>query len=95
MTPPRPNKKLLVMDLDYTLLDCKRWQDPSVSMIDFERPGLHKFLAAIYPYYDLAIWSQTHWRFLEAKLVELVRAYMLAVDLGFHGRLAEHGWSTQ
>lgn len=40
ISPPRKGKKLLVLDLDYTLLDCKKWTDPSVSMIDFARPGL-------------------------------------------------------
>lgn len=40
IAPPRKGKKLLVLDLDYTLLDCKKWTDPSVSMIDFARPGL-------------------------------------------------------
>jgi ubiquitin-like domain-containing CTD phosphatase 1 len=25
----------------------------------------------VYPYYDIVIWSQTHWRWLESKLVEL------------------------
>ena len=25
----------------------------------------------VYPHYDIVIWSQTHWRWLETKLVEL------------------------
>ena len=25
----------------------------------------------MYPYYDIAIWSHTHWRWLETKLVEI------------------------
>ncbi|GMH46813.1 hypothetical protein TrRE_jg6887, partial [Triparma retinervis] len=29
------------------------------------------FLAAIYPHYDIVIWSQTSWRWLEVKLTEL------------------------
>ena len=29
------------------------------------------FLSALYPYYDLAIWSQTGWRWLELKVTEL------------------------
>lgn len=26
---------------------------------------------SVYPHYDIVIWSQTHWRWLESKLVEL------------------------
>jgi ubiquitin-like domain-containing CTD phosphatase 1 len=25
----------------------------------------------VYPYYDICVWSQTHWRWLESKLVEI------------------------
>lgn len=25
----------------------------------------------VYPYYDIVVWSQTHWRWLESKLVEI------------------------
>ncbi|SCV68280.1 BQ2448_401 [Microbotryum intermedium] len=60
MNPPRAGKKLLVLDLDYCILDT-----------DFARPYLHQFLGAISPFYDIVIWSQTSWRWLETKLVEL------------------------
>ena len=29
------------------------------------------FLSELYPYYDIAIWSQTSWRWLELKVTEL------------------------
>ena len=29
------------------------------------------FLSSLYPYYDIAIWSQTNWRWLELKVTEL------------------------
>jgi ubiquitin-like domain-containing CTD phosphatase 1 len=66
---PRPGKKLLVLDLDYTLFDCKGMGREQIS--DLARPGMHQFLAQSYRHYDLVVWSQTSWRWLEAKLTEL------------------------
>lgn len=68
---PRQGKPLLVLDLDYCILDTRKWKDPSFNAIDFARPYLHEFLAAVSPHYDIAFWSQTHWRWLESKLMEL------------------------
>lgn len=36
-----------------------------------KRPHMDSFLATVYEHYDLAIWSQTSWRWLELKLTEL------------------------
>jgi ubiquitin-like domain-containing CTD phosphatase 1 len=69
INPPRPGKKLLVLDLDYTLFDCKGMGTEMIS--DLARPGMHQFLTTTYEYYDIVIWSQTSWRWLEAKLTEL------------------------
>lgn len=102
--PPRANKKLLVLDLDYTLLDCKpadpltgRQQDvfdmrsarergggkgsrhasdrsvstSSPSVDEVKRPYLEFFMETVYEHYDIAIWSQTHWRWVEIKCTEL------------------------
>lgn len=71
MHPPRPGKGLLVLDLDYTLADTKRLLDPLSLASEAARPGLHDFLASLYPYYDICVWSQTSWRWLETKLIEL------------------------
>ncbi|KAK0549093.1 hypothetical protein OC846_004204 [Tilletia horrida] len=68
---PRPGKRLLVLDLDYTLADTKKLLDTNSFALDAARPGLHDFLAAVWPEYDIVIWSQTSWRWLEVKLVEL------------------------
>ncbi|GAM23587.1 hypothetical protein SAMD00019534_067620, partial [Acytostelium subglobosum LB1] len=63
---PRANKKLLVLDLDHTLLDFK---DQDVA--NMKRPYLEEFLTASYEHYDIAIWSQTSWKWIEIKLTEL------------------------
>ncbi|XP_028343306.2 ubiquitin-like domain-containing CTD phosphatase 1, partial [Physeter macrocephalus] len=39
--PPREGKKLLVLDLDYTLFDCKTLAG---SMDDLKRPFLNEFM---------------------------------------------------
>ena len=65
---PLRGKKLLVLDLDYTLFDCK---SPASHISLLARPGLHEFLTAMYQEYELVIWSQTSWRYLEAKITEL------------------------
>lgn len=68
INPPRDGKKLLVLDLDYTLFDCR---STAPNFHELARPGLHRFLASVYRYYDIVVWSQTSWRWLEAKLTEL------------------------
>ncbi|EGN95644.1 hypothetical protein SERLA73DRAFT_186777 [Serpula lacrymans var. lacrymans S7.3] len=69
--PLRPGKRLLVLDIDYTILDTKPLTSGSLPSAECARPRLHEFLEAIYPYYDICIWSQTSWIWLETKLVEL------------------------
>jgi ubiquitin-like domain-containing CTD phosphatase 1 len=98
MNAPRPGKKLIVLDLDHTILDFKGVPQQqseanaeaeaaaagsagigaagaaaaaNVSLAHVKRPGAHAFLEEIYKSYDIVIWSQTHWRWLEIKLVEL------------------------
>lgn len=68
INPPREGKMLLVLDLDFTLFDCRSAAD---NFHDLARPGLHEFLASVYRFYDIVVWSQTSWRWLEAKLTEL------------------------
>jgi ubiquitin-like domain-containing CTD phosphatase 1 len=91
MNQPRPNKPLLVLDLDHTLLDFSRKKIEQASHADaladtsshsigssthsviqqMKRPFMDEFLASTYKYYDLCVWSQTSWRWLETKLIEL------------------------
>ncbi|KAI9280946.1 HAD-like domain-containing protein [Umbelopsis sp. AD052] len=68
INPLREGKKLLVMDLDYTLFDCK---SPASHISELMRPGMHSYLTSAYEHYDIVIWSQTSWRTLEAKVTEL------------------------
>jgi len=69
--PLRPGKKLLVLDIDYTILDTKPLTSGSLPPSECARPLLHDFLEMIYSFYDICIWSQTSWIWLETKLVEL------------------------
>jgi ubiquitin-like domain-containing CTD phosphatase 1 len=70
INPPRRGKKLLVLDLDYTLFDMKGAPE-SGNYMDLKRPYTDELLKAVYPFYDIVIWSQTSWRWLEIKLTEL------------------------
>lgn len=36
-----------------------------------KRPYMDEFLSRVYQFYDLVVWSQTSWRWLETKLIEL------------------------
>jgi len=59
------------LDIDYTILDTKPLLEGSLPPAECARPGLHDFLEAIYPFYDICVWSQTSWVWLETKLHEL------------------------
>lgn len=68
INPSRPGKHLLVLDIDYTIYDMKS------NGTDFNllrRPYTDHMLATLYTQYDICFWSQTNWRYLEAKLTEL------------------------
>ena len=67
---PREGKKLLVLDLDHTLLDFSA-RDAAVSVDSMKRPHLDAFMRTVYREWDLVIWSQTSWRWLEVKMTEL------------------------
>jgi ubiquitin-like domain-containing CTD phosphatase 1 len=67
---PRPGKKLLVLDLDHTLLDFSGRATGSLpgDLAALKRPHMDAFLTLVYREYDIAVWSQTSWRWLELKL---------------------------
>ncbi|PQQ10975.1 ubiquitin-like domain-containing CTD phosphatase [Prunus yedoensis var. nudiflora] len=66
--PCREGKKLLVLDIDYTLFDHR---SPAENPLQLMRPFLHEFLAAAYAEYDIMIWSATSMKWVELKMAEL------------------------
>ena len=55
LNPPRPGKKLLVLDIDYTLFDHRSVAEHFDQLM---RPHLHEFLASAYADYDIVIWCE-------------------------------------
>lgn len=68
ISQPRPNKKLLVLDIDYTLFDHRSTAQTAAELM---RPYLHEFLTSAYKDYDIVIWSATSMKYIEAKMDEL------------------------
>ncbi|XP_022918444.1 ubiquitin-like domain-containing CTD phosphatase 1 [Onthophagus taurus] len=62
---PRNGKKLLVLDIDYTLFDHKSSAETGAELM---RPYLHEFLTAAYDDYDIVIWSATGMKWIEEKM---------------------------
>ncbi|CAN1828974.1 Ubiquitin-like domain-containing CTD phosphatase [Linum perenne] len=56
--PCREGKKLLVLDIDYTLFDHRSTAENPLELM---RPYLHEFLTAAYAEYDIMIWSATRY----------------------------------
>eukprot|EP00054_Salpingoeca_dolichothecata_P022638 m.148801 g.148801 ORF g.148801 m.148801 type:complete len:314 (-) comp24403_c0_seq9:40-981(-) len=65
---PRPGKKLLVLDIDYTLYDHR---SNAETFEELRRPFLHEFLTHVYQWYDIAIWSATSMKWIETKMDEM------------------------
>uniref|UniRef100_A0A0A1XHX7 Ubiquitin-like domain-containing CTD phosphatase 1 n=1 Tax=Zeugodacus cucurbitae TaxID=28588 RepID=A0A0A1XHX7_ZEUCU len=65
INPPREGKRLLVLDIDYTLFDHR---SPAENASELMRPYLHEFLESCYKYYDIVIWSATGMRWIEEKM---------------------------
>lgn len=65
LNPQRPGKKLLVLDIDYTLFDHKSSAENGNQLM---RPFLHEFLTSAYEDYDIVIWSATGMKWIEEKM---------------------------
>jgi len=68
LNPCRPGKKLLVLDIDYTLFDHRSTAENPRELM---RPFLHEFLTTSYQFYDIIIWSATSMKWVEVKMKEL------------------------
>ncbi|CAH9130735.1 unnamed protein product [Cuscuta epithymum] len=66
--PCREGKKLLVLDIDYTLFDHRSTAENPLELM---RPYLHEFLSAVYAEYDIIIWSATSMKWVELKMEQL------------------------
>ncbi|KAJ4833061.1 hypothetical protein Tsubulata_001033 [Turnera subulata] len=66
--PCREGKKLLVLDIDYTLFDHRSTAENPLELM---RPYLHEFLTAVYAEYDIMIWSATSMKWVELKMGQL------------------------
>lgn len=65
LNPPRDGKRLLVLDIDYTLFDHRSSAETGLELM---RPYLHEFLTAAYEDYDIVIWSATGMRWIAEKM---------------------------
>ncbi|KAL6614087.1 hypothetical protein ACP70R_036357 [Stipagrostis hirtigluma subsp. patula] len=68
LNPCRKGKKLLVLDIDYTLFDHRSTAENPKELM---RPHLHQFLTAAYALYDIMIWSATGMKWVELKMEQL------------------------
>ncbi|XP_039035026.1 ubiquitin-like domain-containing CTD phosphatase [Hibiscus syriacus] len=67
-TPCRKGKKLLVLDIDYTLFDHRSTAENPLQLM---RPYLHESLTVAYAEYDIMIWSATSMKRIELKMGQL------------------------
>lgn len=65
LNPLREGKKLLVLDIDYTLFDHRSSAETGAELM---RPYLHEFLSSAYEDYDIVMWSATGMKWIEEKM---------------------------
>nr|CAG4644979.1 EOG090X0A5K [Leptodora kindtii] len=91
LNDPRPGKKLLVLDIDYTLFDHRSSAETGNELM---RPFLHEFLTAAYENYDIVIWSATSMKWIEEKMKLLGVAtnpnYKIAFYLDYLAMVSVH-----
>lgn len=77
----REGKKLLVLDIDYTLFDHRSTAETGLELM---RPFLHEFLETAYQNYDICIWSATNMKWIEEKMKLLGCTTAKNYKLGFY-----------
>uniref|UniRef100_A0A1B6HKL0 Ubiquitin-like domain-containing CTD phosphatase 1 n=1 Tax=Homalodisca liturata TaxID=320908 RepID=A0A1B6HKL0_9HEMI len=91
LNEPRPGKKLLVLDIDYTLFDHRSVAETGYELM---RPYLHEFLTSAYKDYDIAIWSATSMKWIERKMellgVSNNNAYKIIFYLDYLAMISVH-----
>lgn len=69
MHAPRQGKGLLVLDLDHTIVHFTSKEN--IPIEQQKRPHMDIFMEECYKHYDIAIWSQTRWHWIEIKMNEM------------------------
>lgn len=91
MNPSRDGKKLLVLDIDYTLFDHRSAAESGHELM---RPFLHEFLTAAYEHYDIVIWSATSMKWIIEKMkllgVQNHENYKIAFYLDSNAMITVH-----
>lgn len=67
---PRPDKRLLVLDIDLTLAEFGDLE-PITSKTSNMRKHMQFFLTMVYRYYDIVIWSGTVMEYVMKKLTAM------------------------
>lgn len=88
---PREGKKLLVLDIDYTLFDHRSSAETGVELM---RPYLHEFLTEAYAHYDIVIWSATSMKWIVEKMkllgVHANENYKILFYLDYNAMISVH-----
>ncbi|XP_076241680.1 ubiquitin-like domain-containing C-terminal domain phosphatase 1 [Calliopsis andreniformis] len=81
LNPFREGKKLLVLDIDYTLFDHRSSAEGITGLM---RPFLHWFLIHAYKDYDIVIWSATTMKWIDKKMKLLGVSTHSLYKIAFH-----------
>ncbi|KAJ8686240.1 hypothetical protein QAD02_022034 [Eretmocerus hayati] len=81
LNPLREGKKLLVLDIDYTLFDHRSVAESGIELM---RPYLHEFLTSAYKNYDIVIWSATSMKWINEKMKLLGVSNHTDYKIAFH-----------
>lgn len=81
LNPLREGKKLLVLDIDYTLFDHRSVAESGAELM---RPYLHEFLTRAYKNYDIVIWSATSMKWINEKMKLLGVSNHPSYKIAFH-----------